>query len=148
MSKKSLIISILLVTMIGVLSATSSSVPLFDFLSNTPEVDTTMTQEVVEEMVGQWKKDGSVYTTTLEYETPAGIDTNPVSVTVEDGKLTAFSMSTEETKSGASKSYQDDFVVAIEETYIGTDISELKEVDVIAGASLTTQAFVDALSQI
>lgn len=149
MSKKSLIISILLVTMIGVLAATSGgSMPLFNFLSNTPELDSAMTQEVVEEMVGQWQKNGSTFTTTLEYITPAGVDVNPVTVTIENGTLTAFSMNTEETKSGASKSYQDDFASAIESEYLGTPIAELTEVDVIAGASLTTQAFTDALSQL
>ena len=83
----------------------------------------------------------SVHAATVSYLAPSGNEDVGFSVTVgADGKISAVSVENKATN-GISKRYQDGFSAAVPTAVIGKKVSDLG-VDTIAGASLTTAAFV------
>lgn len=95
----------------------------------------------------EWQISGSEYTAELDYSSPAGDELNTLSLTLEDGTVTEFEM-TIETKNPTSIRYQREFIEELEPMVIGKSIAELAGIDTIAGASLTTDAFTNAVAQV
>lgn len=86
------------------------------------------------------------YTASADYATPGGVDTITLNVTLADNAVTAVSMSTNP-QDGESKEYDDNFQEAYKEFVVGKPIDEIA-LSRIAGSSLTTGGFMDALDQI
>jgi len=96
-----------------------------------------------------WSVAGNTHETDLMYETPGGVERQKLSLTVEDGVVTGINM-TIETSVAASIEYQKGFLKEVEPLVVGVPLAQLGEFDGLSGASLTTNAFneaVDILAQ-
>lgn len=90
-------------------------------------------------------KDGS-YSATADYYVPHGDESIEVNLTLQNGVITAASIQNSE-NDRESAFFQEDFVSAYKSYVVGKSISGL-QLNVVSGASDTTQGFNDALSQI
>jgi uncharacterized protein with FMN-binding domain len=90
-------------------------------------------------------KDGT-YTATSNYYVPHGNESIQVSVTLKDGVVTNSSVENSEGDHDSAR-YQEDFAAAYKSYVVGKKISGL-QLNIISGASDTTEGFNDALSQI
>lgn len=90
-------------------------------------------------------KDGT-YTSNGQYESPGGDESIDVTITIKDGKIESSSVATQ-AASRESMEYQDDFESNYKKQVVGKDISTLK-IGKVAGSSLTSQGFNDALDKI
>lgn len=90
-------------------------------------------------------KDGS-YSASSRYYVPSSIESIQVNVTLSNGTITAASIQNSE-GDRTSAAYQQEFAAQYKSYVVGKKISGL-QLGVIAGASDTTQGFIDALSQI
>ncbi len=90
-------------------------------------------------------KDGT-YTTTSDYQVPHGSEELQVSITLKDGVVTASTVQNSENNFDSAQ-YQEEFAAAYKSHVVGQKISSL-QLGTISGASDTTSAFNDALSQI
>ena len=86
------------------------------------------------------------FSATSSYRVPHGEESVQVSLTLTNGIVTGASIQNSE-NDGTSASYQEDFASSYKSQVVGKSISSLA-LDVIAGASDTTQGFNDAVSQI
>ena len=91
-----------------------------------------------------WTVDGNTYTTTVEYDVPEGAESNSFSLVIKDGIISSIEVGITTTNK-ASLKYQQDFAKNIASIVVGQKISELKTIDRVSGASVTTTAFNDAL---
>ena len=91
-----------------------------------------------------WTVDGNTYTTTVEYDVPEGAESNSFSLVIKDGIISSIEVGITTTNK-ASLKYQQDFAKNIASIVVGQKISELKSIDRVSGASVTTTAFNDAL---
>ena len=91
-----------------------------------------------------WTVDGNTYTTTVEYDVPEGTESNSFSLVIKDGIISSIEVGITTTNK-ASLKYQQDFAKNIASIIVGQKISELKSIDRVSGASVTTTAFNDAL---
>lgn len=91
-----------------------------------------------------WTVDGNTYTTTVEYDVPEGAESNSFSLVIKDGIISSIEVVITTTNK-ASLKYQQDFAKNIASIVVGQKISELKSIDRVSGASVTTTAFNDAL---
>lgn len=91
-----------------------------------------------------WAIDGNTYTTTVEYDVPEGAESNSFSLVIKDGIISSIEVGITTTNK-ASLKYQQDFAKNIASIVVGQKISELKSIDRVSGASVTTTAFNDAL---
>lgn len=144
MTKKVWIISAILVVAGGIyLGTVISDSTSLSFLEEPVKTET----EQVEVAQSPWAQEGNLYTTTVEYTSPAGDEANMISVTIENDTVQSFEM-TIETKNDVSIAYQKRFLAELEKTVVGKKVSEIAGIDTVAGASLTTQAFKDAFAQL
>ena len=90
-------------------------------------------------------KDGQ-YSASASYRVPHGSNTISVSLTVKDGKVTVVKNSQNYTDH-ESRSYIDSFESEISSAVVGQPLGSTN-LSRVGGASLTTAAFNDALSQI
>lgn len=90
-------------------------------------------------------KDGT-FTASSDYFVPHGQESIKVSLTLNNGVVTNASVHNSE-GDHESAAYQQDFASAYKSYVVGQKINNLK-LDIIAGASDTTQGFNDAVSQI
>lgn len=90
-------------------------------------------------------KDGT-YSSNGQYESPGGDESIDVSLTIKDGKIESSTVAAQ-AASRESMEYQDDFESNYKKQVIGKDISTLK-IGKVAGSSLTSQGFNDALDKI
>lgn len=90
-------------------------------------------------------KDGT-YTADTEYYVPHGSEDIKVTLTLKDGVVTESSIENSEGDRD-SASYQEDFASSYKSYVVGKKIGDI-HLSYVAGASDTTQAFNDALSQI
>ena len=88
---------------------------------------------------GTYSADGS-------YQSPGGEESVSVSITLDDDVVTAVTVTPHAT-SGNSKQYQTQFASGIAGEVVGKDIAEL-DVSRVAGSSLTSGGFNEALEQI
>lgn len=91
-----------------------------------------------------WVVDDNTYTTTVEYDVPEGTESNSFSLVIKDGIISSIEVGITTTNK-ASLKYQQDFAKNITSIVVGQKISELKTIDRVSGASVTTTAFNDAL---
>ncbi len=90
-------------------------------------------------------KDGT-FTATSDYYVPHGQEQIRVDLTLKDGTITDAAIQNSASNSDSSF-FQQDFADAYKSYVVGKKISDLR-MQVIAGASETSQGFKDALSQI
>lgn len=143
MSRNTWIMSAIFVVIFGVfVGSVVSDTTLLDFLA-----ESEPTQQVEEVKDSPWAQDGEYLSIELKYFSPAGEENNVVKVMVdEDNTITDFEM-TIGTANETSIAYQERFIEELETTLIGMTPEEAADIDTIAGASLTTTAFTDAIRQ-
>lgn len=90
-------------------------------------------------------KDGT-YSASVDYFVPHGSNTLTANVTIKDGKITAVTAN-DKYSDNESAMYIDSFENTLQSSVVGRDIGALS-LSRIGGASLTTQAFNDALNTI
>lgn len=156
MTKQSWLISIILVIAVGALIGHWASMMSLEELADAkPGVQLERTQDPshtnqVREITGpavEWQVAGNTYQTELAYDTPAGDEVNQLTLELDNGQVTEFEL-TIETRNDASIRYQENFIAELEEFILGTPVSELTGLDAVAGASVTTDAFTNALKQL
>ena len=86
------------------------------------------------------------YSATGEYTSPGGDQTVDVEVTLEDGVITAVTVTPGATDS-QSQRYQQDFAANVASEVVGKSLEDV-DVSTVASSSLTSQGFNDALDQI
>jgi len=86
------------------------------------------------------------YAATGDYQSPEGSESIDVSVTLDDGVITAVEVTPNAT-SGNAERYQTQFAGGIADVVVGVAIDDLS-VDKVAGSSLTSGGFNDAIEQI
>ncbi|GCD18457.1 hypothetical protein CTKZ_00190 [Cellulomonas algicola] len=80
------------------------------------------------------------------YSSPAGKESIEVTLTVDEGIVAAMDVAPQATNP-TSQTFQSDFASAISAQVVGIPLEDV-DVDVVAGASLTTQAFESALESV
>ena len=90
-------------------------------------------------------KDGT-YSSTGSYQTPGGQESIGVKVTLANSVITDASV-TKMGQSGEAQEYQTEFANAFKSKVVGKKVSEVK-LDRVAGSSLTSNGFNNALSDI
>ncbi|GCE76135.1 FMN-binding protein [Cellulomonas biazotea] len=86
------------------------------------------------------------YEQTATYTSPAGEESIAVSLTLEDGVVTAVAVTPQATNP-TSLTFQTDFASAVADQVVGVPVDSL-ELDVVSGASLTTGGFSDAVDAV
>ncbi|MFT4028534.1 MAG: hypothetical protein QM675_01540 [Protaetiibacter sp.] len=86
------------------------------------------------------------YTAEGSYLTPGGEETIEVEITLEDGIVTAVTVTPEATDAKA-ESFQEEFADGIADVVVGVSIDEL-DVSRVAGSSLTSEGFAEAIETI
>lgn len=143
MLKNLWITSAILIIVLGLFMGTAvSNTSLLNFMT-TPEKT-----EQVKLAESPWTKNNNLLTTQLTYDSPGDLEKNTISISLDKNNfITSFEM-TIETKNDVSIAYQKQFISELKETIIGKTASEIAQIDTISGASLTTQAFTNAFSQL
>ena len=80
------------------------------------------------------------------YSSPAGKESIEVTLTVDEGIVAAIDVVPQATNP-TSQTFQSDFASAVSARVVGIPLEDV-DVDVVAGASLTTQAFESALESV
>jgi uncharacterized protein with FMN-binding domain len=115
--------------------------------SSTPAEDTTTTDSSTDSAAtatGSYT-DGT-YSAEGSYTSPGGTESISVELTLEGDTVTAVTVTPEAT-SGNAVQYQNDFADGIGEIVVGQSIDDL-DVDRVAGSSLTSGGFNEALETI
>lgn len=86
------------------------------------------------------------YDASSRYSTPGGTDTMDISVTLQNGSVIAVGASTSP-QDAESKEYDNNFLDEFKTFVIGKNIEDV-QLSRIAGASLTTGGFMDALESV
>lgn len=103
--------------------------------------------EQIEVSESPWTQEGSLFTTQVAYVSPAGDETNTITLGVENNVITSFDM-TVDTTNEASQFYQEKFITEMKTFVIGKTVAEITQIDAIAGASNTTDAFKAAVAEL
>ena len=106
---------------------------------------TAVTASTIGATDGSPFRDGE-YASTGRYLTPGGDESIEVTLRVRDGVITAATSRTE-ALSPTARQFQEQFRVAIAAQVVARPLSSVM-VDVVAGASLTSSGFNDALARI
>lgn len=114
--------------------------------STTSTTDTSTTSAVSSSTTSSTSYKDGTYKTTANYYVPHGTNSLTASVTVSGGKVTAVSISNDYTDQ-ESGMYIDSFMSSIQSAVVGKSVDGLS-LSRIGGASLTTQAFDNALAKI
>lgn len=126
-------------------TSASSTTPTNNTTTTTPATDTTDSTGTATSTNTSTYKDGT-YSASSNYYVPHGNESIKVTLTLQNGVITSSSISNSEGDPD-SASFQEDFASAYKSYVIGKKISSVN-LDVVAGASDTTQGFDDAVSQI
>lgn len=86
------------------------------------------------------------YSAEGSYSNPGGESTVRVALTISDGTISKVEVTPEATN-GTSKQYQAQFAGGISQEVVGKSLDDL-DVSKVAGSSLTSQGFNDAIDQI
>ncbi len=144
MSQKTWYISVVLIIVVGIFLGTTlgQNSTLHSFFT-TPET----TEQIISED-SPWEKEGKSMFITAKYNSPAGEESHTITLALDaKQRVAAFTM-TIDTKNTVSKGYQEKCIEVLNQKIIGKTPSEIAQFDTIAGASLTTRAFVDAIQSI
>lgn len=90
-------------------------------------------------------KDGT-YAKTVNYQSPGGIESISVTITVSGGTVSNATIS-QEANNRDSEEYQSSFRKNYQSKVVGKKLSELN-LSIVSGASLTTEAFNDGLNDV
>lgn len=90
-------------------------------------------------------QDGT-YTASGSYQTPETVEQIEVTITLADNVVTAVEV-TGDPQASESRRYQSEFIGGISDEVVGKNINDLS-VDRVAGSSLTSGGFNDALEEI
>jgi hypothetical protein len=118
--------------------AASSAAPTSDAPSSDPA-----TPDVGAEEAGY--ADGD-YSAEGSYSNPGGESTVKVALTISDGTISKVDVTPEATN-GTSKQYQTQFAGGIADQVVGKSLDDI-DVSKVAGSSLTSKGFNDAIDQI
>lgn len=86
------------------------------------------------------------YTATGSYQTPETVETIEVTITLADDVITAVEVSGDP-QASESERYQSEFIGGIDDEVVGQNIDDIS-VDRVAGSSLTSGGFNDAIDAI
>ncbi|WP_396641756.1 FMN-binding protein [Microbacterium sp.] len=86
------------------------------------------------------------YTATGSYQTPETVETIEVTITLADDVITAVEVSGDP-QASESERYQSEFIGGISDEVVGENIDDIS-VDRVAGSSLTSGGFNDAIAAI
>lgn len=92
-----------------------------------------------------WKQEGNIYTTEVEYESPGGQEVNAFTIILNKEVITEVKVGIT-TNIDESIFYQKDFASELPKIIVGKRLVDLGPIDRLAGASLTTTAFNEAVS--
>lgn len=96
--------------------------------------------------VGSGTFNDGTYSATGSYQTPGGTERVGVKVTLKDGVVTDANL-TEMGQTGEAQEYQSRFASGYKAQVVGKKVSEIK-LDRVAGSSLTSGGFNDAINDI
>jgi uncharacterized protein with FMN-binding domain len=108
--------------------------------------DTTSTTSTDTPTISSGRYKDGTYTAENQYYVPHGYEDIKVTVTLKNGFVTDSSIVNSESDHDSAR-YQEDFVAAYKSYVVGKKVGDI-HLSYVAGASDTTQAFNDALSQI
>jgi uncharacterized protein with FMN-binding domain len=111
----------------------------------TESTDTGTTDTTETDTTGGTYTDGE-YSATADYQSPNGTETIDVTLSLEDGVITAVEV-TGDGDNPNSKQYQSKFAGGIAAEVVGVSIDDIS-VDKVAGSSLTSAGFNDAVDEI
>lgn len=114
--------------------------------SNTGNSNTTPTPTPTPKPVTSSVYKNGTYSSTVTYMAPPGNEKMGVTVTIANDKITSVNvqnMATDQT----SSMYQNRFIGSVSSTVVGQSVNQMK-LGVVSGASLSTNAFNNALVQI
>ncbi|GAB3161981.1 FMN-binding protein [Myceligenerans halotolerans] len=112
--------------------------------SGTSETDETTSGQSTTDATSTYA-DGT-YTAEGSYVSPGGTEAIEVELTIADGVVTTVTV-TPEADNPTSAQYQEQFASGISAEVVGVALDEL-DVDKVAGSSLTSDGFADAVAQI
>jgi len=98
----------------------------------------------VEDTERVWVRRWNKYTTVISYPFPGGDEVNKLVITLDKGVIKNVEVGVE-TKIDASIRYQERFAKEIPQILVGKKLAEVGPVDKVSGATLTTNAFNEAL---
>lgn len=116
--------------------------------TNTTDTSTTTTQQAetaADSSTSTTYKDGT-YNATGSYSSPGGKQSIELTVTLKNGVITDTSLVADATD-GDAKEYQADFKSAYKDLVVGKNVDTVS-LSRVAGSSLTSNGFNDALDQI
>lgn len=145
-----LAVLIIIVAIVGAAHAANSKQPTTTVASTSSHTPTTTMPTSGSSNTSTTSTNGGftdgTYTATGVYNSPGGEEEITVSVTLKDGVVTATSA-----QSGANdpnaQEYQDQFIAVYKQSVIGKNIVDI-DLSRVAGSSLTSQGFNDAIQQI
>jgi uncharacterized protein with FMN-binding domain len=123
--------------------AATSAAPTSDAPSSDAPSSDPATPDVGAEEAGY--ADGD-YSAEGSYSNPGGESTIKVALTISDGTISKVDV-TPEASNGTSKQYQTQFAGGIADQVVGKSLDDL-DVSKVAGSSLTSKGFNDAIDQI
>lgn len=154
-TKENWLISLFLAGSVGVISGHFVSQLMLDGPS-TPVKKTPLQSETarndsstpeIEGPAVSWEISGNQATTLLIYDTPVGEENNPLSLTIENGKITDYQLDIT-TSNSTSQRYQQEFIEQLEQIIAGSSVEQLQNIDTLGGATVTTDAFRNAVQQL
>lgn len=116
-----------------------------DATNTTSTATTQQAQTAADNSTSTTYKDGT-YNATGSYVSPGGRESIELTVTLKNGVITDTSLVADATD-GDAKEYQSDFKSVYKDMVIGKDIDSVS-LSRVAGSSLTSNGFNDALDQI
>ena len=123
--------------------ASTSSAPT-DAPAATTDAPTEDTPDIGEADAGAYA-DGD-YSAEGSYSNPGGQSTVKVDLTINDGTISDVTV-TPEAENGTSKQYQEKFAGGVADEVVGKSLDDIK-VSKVAGSSLTSEGFNQAIEQI
>ena len=141
--------ALIVIVLVGIV-ATAVIVINMDKGTDTETTQTTETTPVSDantdtDAVTSSYKDGT-YSATGSYSSPGGRESIKLTVTIKDGVIVSTRLD-EKASNGEAKEYQDDFDNGYKTLVVGKNINEVS-LSRVAGSSLTSNGFNDALDEI
>jgi len=141
--------ALIVIVLVGIV-ATAVIVINMDKGTDTETTQTTETTPVSDantdtDAVTSSYKDGT-YSATGSYSSPGGRESIKLTVTIKDGVIVSTRLD-EKASNGEAKEYQDDFDNGYKTLVVGKNIDEVS-LSRVAGSSLTSNGFNDALDEI
>ena len=141
--------ALIVIVLVGIV-ATAVIVINMDKGTDTETTQTTETTPVSDantdtDAVTSSYKDGT-YSATGSYSSPGGRESIKLTVTIKDGVIVSTRLD-EKASNGEAKEYQDDFDNGHKTLVVGKNIDEVS-LSRVAGSSLTSNGFNDALDEI